>query len=231
MLTYPPLKFLRKGEFLHFHKQTVMICQQFELPGPIAEALNGLPIAFAPLEGRLAKWKREPLTEELEALDTRRDKALSGLHLLASACTRHHNAAIVEAAEVLLHGMRHFGKKLTLLNYMAKTTVAEALVSQMNGEGPLADAAAILPLVKGWAQELQAANEAFETTWLNRSDIRAARPDKTFTELRPSVTGAYQLLADRIAAQQLLFPSVEMVQLIAELNELTEGYWRLVRGR
>lgn len=231
MLAYPPLKFLVKGEFLRFHKQSIEICQQFELALPIAEALQGLAISLQPLAGRLARWRRQPLTEELVAIDMRRDKALSGLHLLATACTRHYDAAIAEAGEAILHGMRRFGKKLTLLNYMAKTTVIEALVSLMNGEGPMADAANKIPMVKGWAQELREANLAFETTWLNRSEAMAARPDKTFTQLRPTVTKAYQLLVKRILAQQTLYPSADMAQLMAELNELTDGYWQLVRGR
>ncbi len=231
MLTVPPFGPLRKGEFLHLLRQHIDICKQYELPPPIAAALEGLETAIQPLLGRLSRWRREPLTEELKALNNQRDKALTGLHLLASACTRHYDAAIVKAGEAILHGMRRYGKKLTLLNYMAKTTVIEALVSLMQGDGPMADAANTLPLVKGWAQELQRANLAFETTWLNRSDERAARPDKSFTQLRTSATEAYQLLANRIQAQQTLYPSPEMAQLLAVLNELTDGYWQLVRGR
>lgn len=216
---------------MRFHKQCIDICQQFELALPIAEALQDWEVSLQPLAGRLSRWRRQPLTEELVAIDLRRDKALSGLHLLASACTRHYDAALAEAGETILRGMRRFGKKLTLLNYMAKTTVIEALVSLMNNEGPMADAANKIPMVKGWVQEMQEANQAFETTWLNRSDARAAGPDKTFTQLRPSVTKAYQQLANRIQAQQTLYPSANMATLIAQLNELTEGYWQLVNGR
>jgi Family of unknown function (DUF6261) len=231
VITHPPFKFLHKAEFLRLLRQVIAICGQVELIEQTAAALDALQQQLTPLEGQLAKWRREPLTEELAALDLRRDKALSGLHLLARACTRHHVPAIAEAGETLRSGMANFGKKLTLLNYVAKTTVIEALVSLIHGDGPMGQAANTLPLVKDWAAELQAANETFTTLYLNRSQSMAAKPAKTFTQSRPGVTQAYQLLASYLLAQQTLYPSAEIAQLIARLNELIEGYWKLVRDR
>lgn len=232
MIQVPPFKPLHKGEFLHLLKQHIDICAPYTLAPPIDEALQGLATALQPLEGRLSKWRREPLTKEVEAFDKQRDNALSGLHLMADACTRHYDPAIAEAGKTIIRGMRRFGKKLTHLNYMAKTTVIEALVSLMTtAEDPMAEAAERIPLTKDWVRELERANLAFENTWLERLEQRAARPDKTFTELRPGVASAHALLCQRITAQQTLYPSNEMAQLIAELNELTEGYKKLVRER
>lgn len=228
MLVSPPFKYLRKSEFLRYHKQTVEICGQWPLALPVAQALAGLQTAMAPLQGRIAKKRRAPLTEQLPVLDMRRNKALTGLHLLASACSRHYHAPIAQAGQDLLQGMDRFGKKLTLLNYLAKTEVIAALVDLMGGQGPMGHATAALPLAGGWAQELLAANEAFNHAHITRATLRAAQPHLSFTALRPTVTSAHQLLANRIVAQQRLYPSAQMAELIAQLNELTEGYRKLM---
>lgn len=231
MLAYPPDRLLRKAEFLHCYKQIIEICRGHTLVPSITEALAALELVLTSLTGRISYLRRTPLTDALEALERRRDMALSGLHLLANSCSRHYEPSIAEAGRTLLEGINHFGKKLTLLNYMAKTEVVAALVSRLNGSGPLAEAANVLPLVKDWAQELWLVNEAFNETFINRSQIRAEQPTQTFTELRPSINEAYRLLADRIVAQQTLYPSDDMAQLIAELNELVEGYKRVANDR
>ncbi len=228
-LIKPAFDRMRNSEFLLYHNQVLEICgsgiQALALP------INALKAAVAEIDELFMPSLSNPLTAELEALDARRDRALTGLRKLADACAYHFDEATSLAGKTIVEGIDKYGKKLTVLNYAAETEVIESLVASFSTQPAMVAAANTLPLVKAWVQELDTANRLFNDTNLNRVQSNARKPNQSFTQLRSSTIDTYQQLAAQITAQQTIAPSELMATLIKRLNSLTAQYNRLVNNR
>lgn len=73
------LRQLRNSEFIRFHKQVLEICEKADPASlAIASQVNNLQTQVTQLDALFLK-RGNPITEELEALDDRRDAALMGI--------------------------------------------------------------------------------------------------------------------------------------------------------
>jgi hypothetical protein len=196
----------------------------------IETQVNNLIGATTPLDELFMIERGNLLTADLEALDTRRDAAITGLRLAATAFTYHFDATISNAATVIASGIDKHGTSLARLNYIAETEVIESLVADCTTNAEMTTAIATLQL-QAWVAELDAANKAFNQLYISRTSSYASKPQGSLTELRVTTTAAYSALAAHITAHNTLNPSDGYTKLIAELNSLTDQYNRLAENR
>lgn len=230
-MTNPALSQYRNSEFIRYMKNVFIICGNNNPKAlKIEEQANALQAATTPLDNLFMVERGNLLTPELQDMDARRDAAISGLRLAAGAFVFHFDPAIKSAATLLAATMDKYGSGLARLNYVAETEVIESLVADVAGNAQLAAAADKL-LLKSWFEELNTANQLFNNTYLSRTSSYASKPDGNLTELRQDTTKAFNNLVAHITAHQTLTPSDSYVNLIKEIDTLSEQYNRMVSVR
>ncbi len=227
----PAFGLYRNSEYIRYTKN---IAEQCNNSNPkllkIEEQVNKLMAATTPLDDLFMIERGNLLTAELQDMDARRDAALSGLRMVASAYSFHFDEDVRKAAGVLAAGIDKYGTGLVRLNYVAETEVIEGFVADVANNAELAAAITKLGLTN-WINELNTANILFNTTYLNRTESYASKPTGSLTELRQVTTVAYNELVAHITAHYTLTPSDGYAKLIARINSLTEQYNRMVNNR
>ncbi len=230
-ITIPAQGQYRNSEYIRYMKNVANICNN---NNPrllkIETQVNNLAAATTPLDNLFMIERGNLLTTELQALDTRRDDALNGLRLTATAFTYHFDPAVKNAAVIVAAAIDKYGAGLARLNYVAETEVIESLVADVNSNAELAAAIAALKL-ENWVTELQTANQLFNDMYLNRTSSYAAKPTGSLTELRVITSKAYTELVAHITAHSTLTPSDGYTKLTGELNSLTDQYNKMVNNR
>jgi Family of unknown function (DUF6261) len=230
-ITTPALGLYRNSEFIRYVKNVTAICGNNNPKLLKIEAqVAALQAATDPLNDLFMLERGNLLTTELQALDARRDAALSGLRLAASAYSFHFDEAIKKAADIIAAGIDKYGTGITRFNYIAETEVIESLVADIAGDAQLAAAIATLKL-EGWVAELNTANQLFNTTYINRTGSYASKPDGSLSALRLVTAKAYGELAAHITAHFTLTPSDAYAKLVGELNSLSDQYNKMVNNR
>jgi Family of unknown function (DUF6261) len=230
-ITTPAYGLYRNSEFIRYMKNVFTICSNNnpKLLKIDAQA-DALMAATTPLDDLFMIDRGNLLTAELQAIDLRRDEAISGLRLVANAYSYHFDPAIKNAANVLAAAIDKYGAGLARLNYIAETEVIDSLIADIAADAQLAAAVTTLQL-DSWITELKTANQLFDTTYINRTGSYASKPDGNLTELRLVTTKVYNELMAHITAHFTLTPSDAYTKLIGELNSLTEQYNRMVNSR
>jgi hypothetical protein len=229
--TTPALGQYRNSEFIRYMKNVSSICGNNNPQLLQIEAqVTGLQAATAPLDDLFMIERGNLLTAELQALDTRRDEAISGLRMAATAFIYHFDPAIKNAATILAAAIDKYGSGLARLNYIAETEVIDSFVADIAGDAQLAAAIATLKL-ESWVAELKTANQLFDSTYINRTGSYASKPDGSLTELRLVTAKAYNELVAHITAHHTLSPSDGYAKLIGELNSLSDQYNKMVNSR
>jgi Family of unknown function (DUF6261) len=230
-ITTPALGLYRNSEFIRYMKNVAFICSN---NNPrllkIDTQVAGLQAATTPLDDLFMMERGNLLTAELQALDARRDAAITGLRMAISAFSLHFDDSMKKAAETAAAGIDKYGNSLARLNYVAETEVIESLVADIAADAQLAAAIATLQL-DSWVAELNTANQLFNTTYISRTGSYASKPDGSLTELRVVTAQAYNTLAAHITAHDTLTPSDGYTKLVGELNSLTEQYNKMVNNR
>jgi len=227
----PALGQYRNSEFIRYMKNVVIICIENDPRELKIEAqVNGLEASIDPLDTLFMIERGNLLTDELMALDDRRDAAISGLRLAATAFAYHFEEPIQKAARLLAATMNKYGNGLARLNYVAETEVIVGIVSDVASNLTLSDAVERLNLTN-WMTELETANQLFNQKYLARTNDYAAKPIGSLTELRSDTTQAYSNLTAHLVAHATLTPLPAYTKLIAALDSLTEQYNRLVNSR
>jgi Family of unknown function (DUF6261) len=230
-ITTPALGLYRNSEFIRYMKNVAEICNNSNARAlKIETQVSNLQTAITPLNDLFMIERGNLLTGELQALDARRDAALSGLRLAASAYSFHFNAELKKAADIIAAAIDKFGTGLVRMNYVAETEVIESLVADVAADAELAAAIAKLQL-SDWIAELNTANVLFNTTYLSRTSSYAAKPSGSLTELRLVASKTYTELVAHITAHSTLTPSDAYTQLFGNINSLTDQYNKMVYSR
>jgi hypothetical protein len=230
-ITTPALGLYRNSEFIRYMKNVIAICGNNNPRSLKIEAqVNGLQTATTPLDDLFMIERGNLLTVELQTLDARRDDAINGLRMAATAFAYHFDPVLKNAAIVLGAALDKYGTGLAKLNYIAETEVIESFVGDTSRDATLAAALTTLQL-NSWVAELNEANQRFNTTYLSRTSSYASKPDGSLTELRVVTAKAYSDLVAHITAHFTLTPSDGYTKLIGELNSLSEQYNKMAANR
>jgi Family of unknown function (DUF6261) len=225
------LRSLRNSEFIRFNKDVLSICSN---NNPVALGIPvqvaALQTATVPLDDLFVKERGNLITPELEALDARRDDALTGIRVFAEAQTYHYDPVIEAAGQQVLSAMDKYGRNLPRLNYIAETEVIDSLTDDFSTDADLVAATTTLNLQE-WVKELSTANTLFNSRYLARNTNYAAQPGGNLQEQRNVTTDAYRVLADHITAHATITPSAVYTKLINEINTLVDQYNQLINNR
>jgi Family of unknown function (DUF6261) len=160
---------------------------------PQRDALNDF---LQKLQAAINKEKAFALTKVLEALDTRRDDAISGLMMWITGLTKHPKAVTKEAAKIVKAYLDTHGNSIASQNYQTESAILAKIVADYNSNTPWKTALEGLG-GKDWIDEIDAANTAFNTTYQQRtSDMGVATNAESFYTLRTPAVTAYLALVD-----------------------------------
>lgn len=163
------------------------------------------------------------ITQELIDLDTRRDRAITGIKGLLETHQNHYDDAMQAAARSLLYNMNTFGTNIPRMNYQAETAVIDSMLADWNSEPELVAAIATLQ-INDWVAELTTSNGAFSNRFLARISESAANPAISFTTMRDESVKVYRNLLAHIEAHATLGTNAVHKTLVNEVSELAHHY-------
>lgn len=223
---------LRIAEFIQFIKQLLSFCLESN-----PERL-GVDKQYKELENH---WKEleqlfnldagSDFTAILQEKDEQRDKAISGLRLFFESFTYHFNLTKRKAGQKLLDVIDKYGKGIARKNYQEESAILSGILKDWNQNPEHMKAIGLLN-VEDWKNELQAANDAFDEVYRQRTNDMINIPQASATELREPVMKAYRALAKHLSAHATLAEDAKPYEnLVALLNKHIEQYNHMVLNR
>lgn len=232
MINSIPLQTLRNGEFLQFIADVLGIVS---LNNPAQLQVNSqftqLQTEYSALQELFKTDRGNPVTDEILALDIRRDDAVTGMSALVNAYTYHFNPALRNPANVLQANLKLYGAGIARDNYMSETASISSIVGDWKNKAELQAAITTLQLAD-WLTELEQANTAFNTRYISRTqEMGAASPDNIKLK-RVMVANAYYALRDHVDAYFTINQRAEpFAKATNEINALVDQYNALLAGR
>lgn len=232
MINSIPLQTLRNGEFLQFITDALGIVA---LNSPkkllIEDQYKLLLTTNTALESLYKIDRSNPVTEEITALDTRRDNAVNGISSLVNAYTYHFNGSLNGHANILLNNLNLYGAGIARDNYMSETATINGILNDWKTRPELQTAIKALQLAP-WLAELEAANTEFNTKYLARTqELGAASPD-TLKLKRVAVANAYYEMRDYLNSYFTINKGeTPFAKATNELNALIAQYNTLLVNR
>lgn len=225
------LRSLRNAEYLQFQKDVLalMLSNNPATLGVQAQYAS-LQEQVVDLETLFKLSQASELTQELQDLDTRRDRCISGIRQVVEGYCNHFVPERAAAANLLKKNIDLYGSDIERQNYMAQTATLSGLVSDWENSASLNDAMTLLNL-KEWKNEMKAANEDFNAKYLDRTQQYGAATDETLSSEKAETNELYYLLRDQLSAQNTVARTPERTKTINELNALIAQYNVLLRNR
>ena len=189
---------LRNGEFIQFLFDFLNIVQKNDPDAlKVRAQFEALKTSADETEKLFKISQASLITAEIEAMDNRRDRAITGISMVATAYTYSPDPVLEKHAKTLEAHFSLFGTGITRDNYMSQTASIRNILSDWETKSELKDALTALRL-KDWKAELQAANEQFYTAYTSRNEeLASASPDSLKTK-RLEANAAYYKLRDRL---------------------------------
>ncbi len=231
MIKSVDFKKFRTSEFVQFF---VDVCTIYEENNVATLNLAEQHSSMANVNNELAKVfkqnKGSEITEEIAALDQRRDEAIICLRKTADAFTNHFDSEKKAAGNKLLHAMDKYGSKIYLMNYHAQTSTTTNLVNDLETIPELVNASTFLSLNE-IISEIKESNNLFNERYLARVNEEAGKESVSAGELIKEGIACYRTLAAHTEAHATLTPEEIYTVLINQLNVLIEKYNATVGGR
>ena len=226
------LKDLRNGEVLQFNTDILAIVNlNNPLVLKVQPEYNNLLVVNQVIEGLFKTDSSNPITEELQALDARRDAAINGMIAVINGYSYHFNAAINTHATHLKNHLNLFGAGIARDNYQSETTTLRTIINDWINKPELAVAVTALNLID-WKNELETANTSFASKWLTRTQELGAVSSDTIKAKRTDAANAYYTLRETLDAYNTINKGADPFgKTINELNALIDQYNVLLAGR
>ena len=232
MITSIDLSKLRNSEFLQFmtdylgvvnlnNATTLQVKQQYSSLQAITKTIEAL----------FKVDTSNALSDELQALDARRDAAINGMAALINGYTYHYDAATKAHATTLSNHLAIFGVGIAKNNYQSETTILRSIINDWDTQPKLTAAINTLNLAS-WKKELETANNAFAAKYLTRTQELGAASPESIPNKRVEAINAYYALRDRIDAFFTINDGAAPYnKAVNELNALITQYNTLLAGR
>ena len=230
-----PLKItaLRNNEYTQFMQNFLNVVQRYD-PAVllVQDEYNKLLALINFMKGMLNEGSGNAITDELVALDTRRDEAINGIMALANGYTYSMDPAKKAAANLVVTHLAAFGV-IARDAYQSETSKLQKIAADWTDKADLAAAIAALDLAD-WKAEMVAANTAFDNRYVDRSvdaGLSSTSEDKVYNK-RPEITAAYYELRDQIDAQYIVKKKAAPWSTVtAALNGVVKDYNDLLSSR
>ncbi len=231
MFSSIPIYSLRYTESVQYFNDVLSLCSNHD---PQALKITAEVAALETSVNRLNEGSRpemaDGLTSELVELDTRRDRAIVCLRMMAEAYTNHYLPEKRQAGASLLNTIDKFGGPVSRLNYQAETSTLTSLGSELQTNATLVAQVEELGL-SGLVDELVESNVAFNARYIDRVEADAADNGVAMKQLILDAMKAYRVLLSHITAHATLTPGETYSKLIDQINELIDKYLHLIASR
>jgi hypothetical protein len=232
MINAIKLQALRNGEYIQLMLDIVKIIDK---KGPdtlqVAEEYTALKDEVAELETLFKIAQGNLITDELIALDARRDNAITGIQAMVTAFTYSTLPEQKQAAQQLELHLGTFGSNIARDNYQSQTTVIRNIIDDWTMQPNLQAAVSILNL-GSWLSELEAANTLFADKYLDRAEESGRATPESIRLRRETTNTVYYALRDRLNAFWVILKGAEPYgSTIQFINGLTTYYNSLLNRR
>ena len=232
MINSITLQNLRNAEFLRFLKNTLSI---YEVNQPSAlqvqEQYEAVQQFVAQLEPLFKMDQGSPMTDELIALDARRDNCITGLSMYVQSLSYHFNEDTRKNANLLADNLAIYGAGIARQNYQAETEVINSIVGDWTNKPELAAASMALQL-KSWITEMANANNEFDSKYVARARETGSAPTEKMKSMRLQAINAYYQLRDFTNSYFTINKGAAPYATVTnELNGLISEYNALLAGR
>ncbi len=227
----PYLNRYRNGEYLQYmtditellSKQDLETLQLTAQKVTLDSIVHKIDAAFKQSQG-------SELTQEVVALDERRDRAIVGLRGVIDSYRYHFDSTITDAASILNNIIAAHGDNIQRLSYQEETAIINSIVKDMETEAEAIAAVATLHL-GSWLAELKESNITFSAKYLDRVGEAALHPSSDIPKLRVQATEAYRTLVNHILAHATLGNTEAYTILLNQIDILAGQYNQVVNNR
>ncbi len=218
------IKDYRNKECIQYLKDTVSIYKVFDLKALKLDGfVNQLETRNALLEELFEIAKKNENTETIESLDERRDRAIVGIRKIADGYGSYFEIDKAQAGKLITTHIDKYGSSIYRMNYLAETTALNGVLSDMETDGAVVSAVALLDLTP-WVAELKQANIEFNRMYLLRNTDLANQPDQNLRDARTEIYPIFDLLMEKTASYYSAFDKVEYKTIMNQMDELTTKY-------
>lgn len=153
---------LRNNEYTQFMQNFLNVVQRYDPSALLVQdEYNKLLSLVNTIKGMLNEGTGSVVTDDLIALDSRRDEAINDILALVNGYTYSPDPAKKAAANLLTNHLAGFGN-IARDSYQSETSKLQKLVADFTNQTDLASAITALDL-GSWKTEMEAANIAFDT--------------------------------------------------------------------
>jgi hypothetical protein len=226
------LQNLRNPDFLQFLKDlSAIILANDPAALKVTDQYNAVQLVRKTLEQLFMPERSSAITEDIIALDLRRDNAINGIIGLAQSYTYHFDGNTRTAASMLSNYFGTYGAGIARENYTSETAILTNIVTDLHNKPNLSAAIATLQLLD-WVTELDTANQAFNQKYLQRTQELAAASADTMRAKRSEAANAYYDLRNNLDAYFTITKGAgPFATAINEVNALIDQYNKLITGR
>lgn len=223
---------LRHSEFSQFISDVLSLVQQNDPTAlNVQSEYDTLKASHEQLVALLNPEQGSDITRQIEQADLRRDNAINGLTALIRAYTYHYDPAFKTAADQLLAAFDLYGTGIARQNYQSQTSSITSLMNDLRSGTELPEAAAALQIT-GWVDELENANQQFNSLYLERVKDISDNPVESVYEKRLAITEEYYSLRDMISAHFTIQKGVAPYSTVTnQINQLISSYNTLLAAR
>lgn len=216
---------LRNGEFSQFLVDVLSIVQQNDPTVlKVVSQHQNLTVSSQDIEKLFKVPSGSVLSDELLALDARRDEAITGLNAIITGFTYSTDPGAKQAALLLQNHLSSFGANIARDSYQSETSSIRNILDDWQAKPPLTAALTTLNL-GNWRDELASANTSFGEQYVARAvETGTASPD-TIKAKRIEANNAYYKLRDRLNSHFDINDGAEpWATTVASINGLVDYY-------
>jgi hypothetical protein len=222
---------LRNVEFVGFGNDVIKIIEAVTpLPPGFTFVYEPFKSAWLNLADHFALQRGSLLSDDITALDERRDNAIVGIKGIAESYQKHFQKEKKEAGERIEMAIDKYGKAIHKQNLLAETESIRNIVSDFEGDVLLQNAVTLLDIAD-WISELKEANLAFNNMYLKRNEESLSKPEANMAELRKPAIELYRKVIKRLESLDDVSPSPEVTKILGLLDELIVKYNQTIAQR
>ena len=228
------LLLLRNAEYIQFSRNLLQIIHLNDETILKSKAeYDAFGLVITAIEALFKTDQGSNITPIIEALDARRDMAVSGIFKNIDSYTSHFTPAKVDAANVLTDALKVYGTATAVAasSLPAETAIVNSMISDVTTKANLIAAVTELGLTS-WFAELKTANDLLAQKYIERTQELGGANPNTIKDKRNEANNLYYELRDMIAAQATVAKNaVPFPKTISEINALIDQYNLIITNR
>ena len=205
-----------------------IVTQNQQLVSALSTVWTAFTAAYDDFDDAYAQARKWAQTQDIETLDTERDKALSAFNAALKSMQSSPNAQKQQAARLLMF----IREKYTLdpsAEYMKETTAIAQMIQEME-ENLQAEQALTTTGLVDWFQDLKAKNAAFLAKMNERTEAQAGQQKGIVREKRLLAEAAYKNVVKLLNAAAIMEQPADLDYnpVIDRLNAEVEHYRQIL---